>query len=44
MTSYPYAGDGRPYTGPSYGAMALLGVIAAAFFALFCASALWLAS
>ena len=25
MTKYPYAGDGRPYTGPSYRAMAILG-------------------
>jgi len=27
MTEYPYAGDGRPYTGPSYRAMAILGIL-----------------
>jgi hypothetical protein len=27
MTSYHYAGDGRPYTGSSYRAMVILGVL-----------------
>jgi hypothetical protein len=29
MTKYPYAGDGCPYTGPSYRAMVILGVLVA---------------
>ena len=34
MTEYPYAGDGRPYTGPSYRAMAILGVLVAVIAAI----------
>lgn len=37
MTEYPYAGDGRPYTGPSSKAMAILAMIAAVTFGVFCA-------
>jgi hypothetical protein len=46
MTQYPYAGDGRPYTGPSYKAMAILGVLTAIAVGILCAvidtiSSLW---